>query len=237
MKILQQPKVGIISCSGEEIGEGTISRLATLKVLEKLRPHRTVTLCLPLFLAGDEQERAFARFHPTIVVDGCDKGCARKGTEKYSGPVSAALVVSEVLAGAAPLTGGRASRELGGNDLAAVDLVAERIAEAVDAILGPDDQRAPAEETETTATCSCAQPLPVGEIMVGGKVARIAGLPLIFEQLAAAKMAPDAECGPHLLEIAKIYHPILPAEEPRFEVALAEAYRAYWSAYWEKDQS
>ena len=44
-------KVGIISCSGEAIPEGTISRLATRRVLELLRPDATVTLCLPLFLA------------------------------------------------------------------------------------------------------------------------------------------------------------------------------------------
>ena len=33
-------KVGIISCSGEAIPEGTISRLATRRVLELLRPER-----------------------------------------------------------------------------------------------------------------------------------------------------------------------------------------------------
>jgi hypothetical protein len=37
-------KVGVISCSGEAIPEGTISRLATRRVLELLRPDRTVTL-------------------------------------------------------------------------------------------------------------------------------------------------------------------------------------------------
>lgn len=71
-------KVGIIACSGEEIPGGTISRLATRRVLELLRPQTTVTLCLPLFLAGEEQERRFARQHPTITVDGCDKLCATR---------------------------------------------------------------------------------------------------------------------------------------------------------------
>ena len=64
-------KVGIVSCSGEEIPEGTISRIATRLVLEKLRPEETVTICLPLFLAGGEDERAFAQVFPTITVDGC----------------------------------------------------------------------------------------------------------------------------------------------------------------------
>ena len=90
-------KVGIISCSGEAIPEGTISRLATRRVLELLRPDVTVTLCLPLFLSGNEGERNFARTHPTITVDGCPKQCAKWGTEKHSGPVSGALVVSEIL--------------------------------------------------------------------------------------------------------------------------------------------
>jgi len=45
-------KIGIISCSGEEIPEGTIARQAVRRVLEGLRPQQTVTLCLPLFLAG-----------------------------------------------------------------------------------------------------------------------------------------------------------------------------------------
>ncbi len=94
-------KVGIISCSGEEIAEGTISRLAVRRVLEALRPQHTVTLCLPLFLAGEEGERRFAREHPTITVDGCDKLCAKRGTENYSGAVSASLVVTDILGGPA----------------------------------------------------------------------------------------------------------------------------------------
>jgi hypothetical protein len=63
-------KVGIIACSGEEIPAGTLSRLATRRVLEVLPPQTTVTLCLPLVLAGEEQEQRFARQHPTITVDG-----------------------------------------------------------------------------------------------------------------------------------------------------------------------
>ena len=90
-------KVGIISCSGEEIPEGTVARQAVRRVLEALRPQQTVTLCLPLFLAGEEGERRFAREHPTITVDGCSKLCAKRGTEKYSGQVSASLVVSDIL--------------------------------------------------------------------------------------------------------------------------------------------
>jgi hypothetical protein len=37
MPDLPQKKVGIVACSGEELAEGTVTRLAALKVLEGLR--------------------------------------------------------------------------------------------------------------------------------------------------------------------------------------------------------
>src|SRR3989304_1559258 len=90
-------KVGIVSCSGEEIPEGTISRIATRLVLDKLRLGETVTICLPLFLAGGEGERTFAKLYPTITVDGCEKRCAKIGTKKYSGKPFATIVVTDSL--------------------------------------------------------------------------------------------------------------------------------------------
>ncbi|HSD85713.1 MAG TPA: putative zinc-binding protein, partial [Anaerolineae bacterium] len=89
---LPQKKVGIVACSGEELAEGTVTRLVALKVLEQLRPKDTVTICLPLFLAGGEGDRAFARFYPTIALDGCDKRCAAKATELYSGKPAASVL-------------------------------------------------------------------------------------------------------------------------------------------------
>jgi uncharacterized metal-binding protein len=96
MPDLPKKKVGLISCSGEELPEGTVTRRAVRKVLETLRPDDTVTLCLPLFLAGGEGERAFARYYPTIAVDGCDKRCAALATEKYSAKPAASIVVTDV---------------------------------------------------------------------------------------------------------------------------------------------
>ena len=79
MSELLERKVGIVACSGEELAEGTVARLAALKVLNELRPRDTVTICLPLFLAGGAGDRAFAQLHPTITVDGCDLRCAAHG--------------------------------------------------------------------------------------------------------------------------------------------------------------
>ena len=133
-------KVGIISCSGEEIPEGTVARQAVRRVLEALRPQQTVTLCLPLFLAGEEGERRFAREHPTITVDGCSKLCAKRGTEKYSGQVSASLVVSDILGDRAKGCH-RSTRDADKADEEAVWLVAERIASEVDALAGSASPR------------------------------------------------------------------------------------------------
>jgi uncharacterized metal-binding protein len=130
----QTPKIGIISCSGEEIPEGTISRNAVRRVLESLRPHHAVTLCLPLFLAGNEGERNFARTHAVITVDGCHKQCARWGTEKHGGPVARALVVTDILGGEA-VGCSRSLRGRSEDDEKAVAAVADRIGAEVDSLM------------------------------------------------------------------------------------------------------
>lgn len=134
MPELPRIKAGLISCSGEEIPEGTVTRRAVRKVLETLRPNDTVTLCLPLFLAGGEGERAFARHYPTIAVDGCEKRCAARATEKYSARPAASIVVSEIAEAGKRATIGTA-RRLNESGLRLAEIVAEKIAEETDRIL------------------------------------------------------------------------------------------------------
>ncbi|MHB1135046.1 MAG: putative zinc-binding protein [Chloroflexota bacterium] len=221
----QALKVGIVACSGEDLCEGTISRLAARQVLEELRPGRTVTICLPLFLAGGEGERAFARTYPTIAVDGCGKACARRGTERHSGPVGAALAVSDIVAGAGQRTSGEVSaRRLSDDDRAAVALVAARIATEVDRLAGPavrtlDDTGLAEGEATTTP--------PPAEITVAGRAIHIGALPMIFQRLEAAGLPADGACGPRLLAVTKLYHTMPAAEEALFEAALAAAYGDY----------
>jgi len=130
-------KVGIVSCSGEELPGGTLCRQACRKVLEKLKPHETVTICLPLFIAGGEEERTFASNYPTITVDGCEKLCAAKATEMLSGKPSKSLLIPEILKkrGLALPT---KLRDFGPEEEDAAQAVAEEIAKAVDEVLGED---------------------------------------------------------------------------------------------------
>ncbi len=134
MPELPVKKVGLISCSGEELPEGTVTRRAVRKVLETLRPDDTVTLCLPLFLAGGEGERTFARYYPTIAIDGCDRRCAALATEKYSAAPAASIVVTEVAKECGCGMIGTA-RKLNAEGLRLADEVAGKIVEEVDRLL------------------------------------------------------------------------------------------------------
>ena len=90
-------RIGVIACCGEELPEGTLTRAVVRILMEELKPEETATICLPLFLAGDGQERTFAQTFPTLTLDGCEKRCAQIGTEKYSHPVERGLVISDLL--------------------------------------------------------------------------------------------------------------------------------------------
>jgi len=127
-------KVGIVSCSGEAVPGGTISRIASRMVLDELRPDATVTICLPLFIAGGQEERDFAATYPTITVDGCEKRCAQKSTEKLSGKPSKSLLIPEILEKQG-IEKPTSLRKLKPEEKAAVQVVAEAIARAVDEIL------------------------------------------------------------------------------------------------------
>jgi len=221
-------KVGIVSCSGESIPEGTISRLATRRVLELLRPDKTVTICLPLFIAGNEGEQSFAKTHPTIAVDGCPKQCARWGTEQHSGPVSGALVISEILGTAA--TGcTRSSRQASKVDKEAVWTVAEQIAAEVDRILAGAATGSAAEKN-AGAECACSRPVPGGNVTIGSATVTIPGLQLIFAQCLERSIPADNSGSAALLEAVRIYHPILPKEEAEYRAALLSAYRTFREA-------
>ncbi len=132
---MDEKQVGVLSCSGEECLGGTIARLATRKVMESLRPDNVVTLCLPLYIAGGDEERDFAKEYPVISVDACDKYCAKRATIKYSGAVRDSLVLSDILGEDVVLSKTVSARDLKEEHYKMVDKVAEEICKKVDKIL------------------------------------------------------------------------------------------------------
>jgi hypothetical protein len=248
---LPQKKVGIVACSGEELAEGTVTRLAALKVLEQLRPHDTVTICLPLFLAGGKGDRAFARFYPTIAIDGCDKRCAAKATEMYSGKPAAGIVVTELLTErnlgtllpgkpsslTAPTSDIGTARRLNDTGRELVNLTADRIAQLVDELLGKRWNRRAGEfsgETPATkevesveATCSCGSGVPVQTVNIDGQAVTLIALPAIFQQFREQSKAPGSGVTRELLDMVKIYNPVPVEQEASYLDVLEREYAAY----------
>ncbi len=233
MPELPQQKVGIIACSGEELPEGTVTRLAALKVLQELRPEDTVTICLPLFLAGGEGDRAFAKYYPTIAVDGCAKRCAYRGTELYSNRPAAGFIVSDLVSDQG-LDRPLGLRKLDNAGIQAVDLTARRVAEKVDEILGKAWSRREGkfaeepERAEAVATCSCGSGIPTQNVIVSGQERTLVALPLIFETFCQGMKAPGDERGRELMEMVKIYNQINSSEEKSVEQVVLDEYANYW---------
>jgi hypothetical protein len=245
---LPQKKVGIIACSGEELAEGTITRLAALRVLEQMRPNDTVTICLPLFLAGGEADRAFAKFYPTISVDGCELCCAARATEMYSNKPAASIMVRDVIE-ENKLDPPVGKRRLNAAGLQAVDITAERITTTVDDLLEkgwnrklgevirPDsiyESRLESSSETVNATCACGSGIPVQKVIIAGKEVTLVGLPLIFQQFYEAGKSPIEENIEELLETIKIYNPIPADEKNAYKDGVRKAYSNYW--FKEKDQ-
>ncbi len=227
MPDLPKKKVGIVACSGEELPEGTVTRLAALKVLEQLRPADTVTICLPLFLAGGEGDRAFARFYPTVAVDGCDKRCAARATEMYSGKPAASVVITDVAA-SDHLGSARRLNEAGMN---AVDAVADRVAQTVDGLLGIKWDRGLGQLSEGSeakvATCECGSGIPVQKVRVDGQEVTLIALPLIFEQFRQAGKMPGDGTVAELMQTVKIYNPIPDGQDAAYAEAIRREYAAF----------
>lgn len=197
-------KVGIISCSGEEIPEGTLSRVAVRMVLEELCPGNTVTICLPLFLAGDGGERGFAKKFPTIAVDGCGKLCAMKGTEKYSGKVDAVVVVSDLLKewGIEPPV---SRRDLTGKDMETARRIAEVIAGRVrDVLSGACGEKRP--DMPELPACSCMSSPKTVSLNVDGKIVGIIALDLIIHKLIHTPGLSSGDVKMELLKQVSIYN-------------------------------
>ncbi|MHA1266971.1 MAG: putative zinc-binding protein [Candidatus Helarchaeota archaeon] len=132
-----KPKIGIIACSGEKLVGGTLSRAAARMVVEKLRPDNTVILCQPLFMAGGlerhggQEERDFAKTHPTITIEGCEEECAKIAVANYSGPPTATIYVGKLME-KYPELQPNSREELGESGMKLAEIIAEEIVKKVD---------------------------------------------------------------------------------------------------------
>lgn len=247
MPSLPQRKVGIVACSGEEMAEGAVTRLAALKVLEELRPSDTVTICLPLFLAGGEGDRAFAKFYPTIAIDGCGKRCAARATELYSNKPAASILLDDLLAERG-LSRPQGLRRLTPESQPAVDALAEAIAAEVDQLMATRWSRAEGKvlEPETSqpamvssAGCACGSGIPVTRVQVNGRAVEIMALEPILEMaygqglravgLARSGDRPEQQgiIPAQLMDTVRLYNTIPVDEDALYTEAVAIAWQSY----------
>jgi hypothetical protein len=233
MPELPVKKIGLISCSGEEMPEGTISRLATRKVLETLHPEQTVTICLPLFLAGGEGERAFARFYPTIAIDGCEKRCAARGTEMYSSKPAAGIVVTALSPHKSDELG--TARRLSGRGQELVEVTAAATSRLVDRLLGnipPNEVKTDDRTVSPPASvilCSCGSGIPLKKLSIAGRETEINALPLIYQSWRNSGKAPEHGISSEMLQMLKVYNSIPENEEDCWKQAIALDYALFCS--------
>lgn len=246
MPSLPQRKVGIVACSGEEMAEGTVTRLAALKVLEELRPADTVTICLPLFLAGGEGDRAFARFYPTIAVDGCEKRCAARATELYSNKPAASILLDDLLAERG-LPRPRGLRRLTPESQPAVDALADAIAAEVDQLMASRWSRAEGKVLEpevseptkvSNAGCACGSGIPITRVQIDGREVEIMALDPILEMAYSQEQKKPSfseetrflelpEIPAQLMDTVRLYN-TFPAED---DACYTEAVRIAWQSF------
>jgi len=94
---MENHKVVVVPCSGIGKSLGTVGRVATYKVIERMKPEETRTVCLALLTMGDDDALRLVRENPCIAVDGCPAQCSKKNIEASMGKLAHNIVVTDVL--------------------------------------------------------------------------------------------------------------------------------------------
>ena len=94
---MENRKVVVVPCSGIGKSLGTVGRVATYKVVERMRPEKTRTVCLALLTMGDNDALKLVRENPCITVDGCPAQCSKKNIEESMGKLAHSIIVTDVL--------------------------------------------------------------------------------------------------------------------------------------------
>ena len=123
-------KVAIVACTGMGKALGTVARQVAYKVVDELRPEKTVLICIPSLSAGIRQYTDLLQKYPAIILDGCVERCATKITVKNRGMIRAKVFLPQMIAkyGLKP----KSRTDLGEEGEKLVVKVAEEVAGMVD---------------------------------------------------------------------------------------------------------
>ncbi len=127
---MEDKKVAIVACTGMGKALGTVARQVAYKVVDELRPEKTILICIPSMSAGIGQYKSILQNHPAIILDGCVERCATKITVRNKGMIKARIFMPQMIAkyGLKP----QSRTDLGEEGEKLVDKVAEEVAAMVD---------------------------------------------------------------------------------------------------------
>lgn len=95
---MDDKKVAIVPCTGMGKALGTVARQVAYKVVDELRPEKTVLICIPSLTAGVGQYKSLLQKYPSIILDGCVERCATKIVSKNRGMMRAKLFLPQMIA-------------------------------------------------------------------------------------------------------------------------------------------
>ena len=126
-------KVAIVACTGMGKTLGTVARQVAFKVVDELRPEKTVLICIPSMSAGAGEQKNLLQKYPSIILDGCVERCATKIASKNKGILRAKVFMPQMVAkyGLKP----QSRTDLGEEGEKLVSKIAEEVAALVDQLL------------------------------------------------------------------------------------------------------
>jgi uncharacterized metal-binding protein len=130
---LSEKKVAIVACTGMEKTLGTVARQVAYKVVEELRPEKTVLICIPSLAANVGEYRNHVKNYPSIILDGCVERCATKIISENNGMIKGKLFLPQLVKKYGLKLGSRADIGPEGEEL--VSKIAQEVAEQVDRLL------------------------------------------------------------------------------------------------------
>lgn len=127
---MEDKKVAIVACTGMGKALGTVARQVAFKVVDELRPEKTVLICIPSLSAGVGECESLIQKYPSIILDGCVERCATKITAKNKGLMRARVFLPQMIAkyGLKP----QSRTDLGEEGEKLVAKIAEEVATLVD---------------------------------------------------------------------------------------------------------
>ena len=127
---MEEKKVAIAACTGMGKALGTIARQVAYKVVDELRPGKTVLICIPSLTAGVGEYKSLLQKYPSIILDGCVERCATKIISSNNANIGAKVFLPQMVAkyGLRP----QSRTDIGEEGEKLVDKIAEEVASLAD---------------------------------------------------------------------------------------------------------